>query len=129
MERKERIDMKQPAVAAFLLLLLPLRTFASEPGSVHAFAVNIVVFINETLIPLIFAFALVAFIWGMFRYFILGGGDEESRAKGKSLLFSAIGGFVMMIVIFAVVNLLASGLLTAMGVPNELILNLPQIAF
>lgn len=108
-----------------LLLLTPLAVFAGSFGVIDTFAGTVIDFINGVLIPLIFAVALLVFIWGMFTYFILGGGDEGKREQGKSLMLWAIIGFVLMIIIFAIVNLLAGGLLTGLGTQNTGVTNLP----
>ena len=50
-----------------------------------------------TLIPMVFALSLLIFIWGMFKFFILGGANDEDRAKGKQLIIWAIIGFVLMV--------------------------------
>lgn len=118
-------------IASYLLaltvVLTPSITLAGDGfGVVDDFAGTIVTFINSTLIPLIFAVALLIFIWGMFLYFILGGGDEGKREQGKGLMLWAIIGFVMMIIIFGVVNLLAGGLLTGLGTENTEITDIPS---
>jgi hypothetical protein len=113
------------ALVFLALMMLPIAVFAGDPagggnfGVVNTFAATVIDFINGVLIPLIFAIALLVFIWGMFTYFILGGGDEGKREQGKSLMLWAIIGFVLMIVIFAIVNLLAGGLLTGLNQTNE----------
>lgn len=91
------------------MLALPLVTFA-QFGEIDSFIGDISSFINSTLIPLVFAVALLVFIYGMFKYFILGGADEDSRKQGTQLMLYAIVGFVLMVSIFGIVNLVASGL-------------------
>lgn len=66
--------------------------------------------INQVLVPLIFAIAFIVFVWGMFRYFIAGGADVEGQAKGKQLLLYGIIGFVIMISLWGIVNVIASTL-------------------
>jgi hypothetical protein len=124
----------QRAVAAFgfaasVLMLVPMLAFAQSPefGALGTFADSVTGFINGVLIPLIFAIALLVFIWGMFTYFILGGGDEGKREQGKGLMLYAILGFVMMIIIFGIVNLIANGLLSGLGEDNDNIDDLPSI--
>jgi hypothetical protein len=120
------LSSKYILAAGGLLLAAPVLASA-QFGDVNRFAATIITFINNVLIPLIFAFGLLVFIWGMFRFFILGGGDEEQRAKGKSLMLFAILGFVMMIIIFSVVNLLSTGLLEGLDQPNQGIVNPPAL--
>jgi hypothetical protein len=91
--------------------LLPFVALAqNEFGEVSNFFGKISSFINSTLIPLVFGIALLMFIWGVFKYMILGGGDEGSREEGKQLMIWAIVGFVVMVSVFGIVNLIANGL-------------------
>ncbi len=115
-------------LSVLTLAMFPAAALAGSFGELDAFASTIVSFINGTLIPLIFAVALLVFIWGMFLYFILGGGDEGKREQGKGLMLWSIVGFVMMIIIWGVVNLLAGGLLSGLGTDNTTIEKLPQAA-
>ena len=69
---------------------------------------NILDFINDVLIPFIIGIGFLVFVWGMFTYFIRGGADEEKQKEGKSLMIYATLGFVLIVVFWGVVNLLAS---------------------
>lgn len=94
---------------AMALVLSPVMALA-QFGEVNSFLNDVSTFINGTLIPLVFAIALLVFIWGVFKFFILGGGDEGAREEGKQLMLYAIAGFVVMVSIFGIVNLIAGGL-------------------
>ena len=111
-----------------LLVLLPQTSFAqlvggSDAGPLQDMLLNIMVFIDDTLIPFIIALGFLAFVWGMFKYFILGGADEEKRAQGRSLMIYAVIGFVAIIIFFGVINMIASSL----GLEGENIDYLPGI--
>lgn len=96
---------------SLLVFLTPLLALAQEEfGEVSTFIGKISTFINSTLIPLLFGVALLVFLWGIFKYFILGGGDETKREEGKQLMLYAIIGFVVMVSVFGIVNAIASGL-------------------
>lgn len=102
--------MKKPIVAlASFAVLTPMLALA-QFGEIDDFLDDISTFINSTLIPLVFAAALLMFIFGMFRYFIMGGSDDEARKKGKNLMLWSLIGFVAMVSIFGAVNLVANGL-------------------
>lgn len=75
-------------------------------GQFEVLLINIVLFINNVLIPFIIGIGFLTFVWGMFQYFILGGADEESKEKGKSLMVWATVGFVLIIIFFGIVNLI-----------------------
>ncbi|MEX0917790.1 MAG: pilin [Candidatus Paceibacterota bacterium] len=94
---------------AATFMLVPAIALA-QFGGVNEFFSNITNFINNILIPLVFAIALLVFLYGVFKYFILGGGDPENRKEGTQLMLYSVIGFVLMVSIFGIVNLIANGL-------------------
>jgi hypothetical protein len=111
---------------ASLTAFLPMVVFGAPEnfGEVGGFITTIMNFINNTLIPLVFALALLMFIWGMFTYFIMGGSDEGNQEKGKALMLYAIAGFVLMVSIWGIVNMLANGLGFS---SNDSVQNIPNV--
>ena len=97
------------SILTAMSVLVPALALA-QFGEVSTFVGKVSQFINNTLIPLVFGIALLVFIWGIFQYFILGGGDESKREEGKELMLWAIIGFVVMVSIFGIVNMISSGL-------------------
>ena len=97
------------AAAYALPLAASAQTFANK-GNLKGYLKSIIDFINGYVIPLIIAAAIVAFIWGMFKYFILGGADEEKRSSGQSLMIWAVVGLVLMLSLQGIVNLFADAL-------------------
>ena len=69
---------------------------------------NILNFTNTVLIPFIIGIGFLVFVYGMFKYFIAGGADEEKRESGKQMMIYATLGFVLIIVFWGIVNLLTS---------------------
>jgi hypothetical protein len=104
---------------ASVLPFLPLVALAQEFGEINSFIARITTFINNTLIPLVFGIALLVFIWGMFKFFIYN--TEEEKEKGKDLAVYAVVGFVLMVSIWGIVNLIAGGL----GFSGEQVQNIP----
>jgi len=90
-------------------LLTPVLAFA-QFGAIDVFFYRILLFINNILVPLVFAIAFLIFIWGIFRYFIMGGANPEEQKKGRQLMLYGIAGFIIMVTIWGIVNLLARGL-------------------
>ena len=113
--------------ALSLLLVLPVVAMAqiqSDVGKVGESIGNLSLFINNILIPFVFALALLVFIWGAFRYFIYGGDNEENRKEGSKLMIYGIVGFVLMVSVFGLVNIIVDGL----GLDNDTELqNLPTV--
>lgn len=67
-------------------------------------------FINGYVVPLIFAVAFLLFLWGVFRYFIAGGDSDENRKEGRQFVLYAIIGFVLMVCVWGIVNLIKSSI-------------------
>ena len=96
-----------------VLLVLPVVAVAQiqeDLGEIGQSVGNLGLFINNILIPFVFALALLVFIWGAFRYFIYGGDNEENRKEGSKLMIYGIVGFVLMVSVFGIVNLIVDGL-------------------
>jgi len=92
--------MYKPA-ALLSLLLLPV---AAHAASLAEFTEDIVKFVNESVVPLVYVIAFLVFMIGMLRYFFLEQG-EEGREKGKSLMLWGIIGFVVMFSVWGIVRL------------------------
>ena len=92
--------------------VLPVVAYAQAPApgqsidKLGAFLLQFIVFIDNYLVPLLFAIAFIVFIFGIFQYFILGGADEEKRTKGRSFMLWGIIGFFVMMSIWGILNLL-----------------------
>ena len=67
---------------------------------------NILTFTNDVLIPFIIGIGFLFFVWGVFKYFIFGGANDEAKEQGKSLIIYATLGFVLIIIFWGVVNLI-----------------------
>jgi len=95
------------------ILMLPLVSFAQgiatdeTAGDFGVLLLNILLFVNSTLIPFILGIGFLVFVWGMFRYFIAGGANDEAKEQGKSLMVYATLGFVLIIIFWGIVNLIA----------------------
>lgn len=96
---------------------------SSNAGAFQDLLVNILSFTNSILIPFIIGIGFLFFVWGMFKYFILGGANDEKKEQGKSLMIYATIGFVLIIIFYGVVNLLS----TSTGLEGESLKNVPAV--
>ena len=78
-----------------------------DAGPFQELLTSILTFANTVLIPFIIGIGFLLFVWGMFQYFIAGGANDEAKEKGKSLMIYATLGFVLIIIFWGVINLLA----------------------
>ncbi len=103
------------------LYLIPVAALA-QFGGIDDFIGNIAKFINDVLVPVVFALAFLMFLWGVFKFFFWGGGDATKRAEGQQLMLWAVIGFLLMVSIWGVVNLLSKGF----GLDTETIRQIPD---
>ncbi len=66
--------------------------------------------LNTVVVPVIFAFAFAAFVWGVLNYFFLHGGDETKRSEGRQFVFWGILGMVVLFSVWGFVNIVLSTL-------------------
>jgi hypothetical protein len=105
--------LKKISIATTSLLLLPAFAFAQPRanfGEIGGTITTFIGFLNNILVPLVFSIAFLVFIWGMVKFFIIGGASQEGRDQGKQLMLWGVVGFVMMVSIWGVVNVVAEGL-------------------
>lgn len=69
------------------------------------------------IIPLIFAVAIVAFLWGVVQFVIMGQEDETKRTQGKQLMIWGIIALTVMIGVWGLVKVLA----TTFNLPNSVL--------
>ena len=97
--------MKKLAYLVGSSLLLPAFAFA-QVRSIFEAGTAVTNIINGVLVPLVFAVAFIVFIWGIFQYFILAGGNEEKRKQGQDLMLYGLIGFFVMVSVWGLVNIL-----------------------
>jgi hypothetical protein len=99
-----------PGALAALAFTPMISSAAALFGGFSDYIGAILKFINSLLIPAIFTLAFLVFIWGVFKAFIVGGHDSEKREEGKKLVIWSIVGFVVMLSVWGIVNLVAGSL-------------------
>lgn len=66
--------------------------------------------LNTIVVPVIFAFAFAAFVWGVVNYFFLHGSDETKRAEGRQFVLWGLIGMVVLFSVWGFVNIMLSTL-------------------
>ncbi len=82
-------------------------TFAQFVGSGSTGIIGVV---NTVIVPIIFALAFAAFIWGVVSYFFIHGGEEGKRAEGKNFILWGVIGMAVLFSVWGLVGLLLSTL-------------------
>ena len=73
--------------------------------------------IGQSVIPLIFAIAMVTFIWGAVKFFILESDEAAKREQGKQYMLWGIVALAVMISVWGLVGILRS----TFGVTNSVL--------
>ena len=69
---------------------------------------TILYIINSILVPVLFAVAFIVFLYGIANAYILHPGDEAAVKSGHKLVLWGIVGFVVMISLWGLVNIVAN---------------------
>ena len=123
--------MKRLFFCALALSPLLLPSFASASGvsifigigntctsTLCSVGSNILYLINYVLVPLLFAIAFIVFLYGVASAYIFSRGDEEAVKKGHRLILWGIIGFVVMVSLWGLVNVVANTFgLNGVGAP------------
>lgn len=104
----KKIGYLTAGLSTLIMPVVALAAFNPNGGAFGELLTNLITFANNYLIPFIIAIGFLVFVWGMFQYFIAGGANDEAKEKGKSLMIYATLGFVLIIVFWGIINLLAS---------------------
>lgn len=80
----------------------------SNNPKVQDFLCYITRIINDSVIPLIFALAVVMFVWGTIKFFIINSDEEAKRAQGKQFMIWGIVALAVMLSIWGLVAILGS---------------------
>ena len=80
--------------------LLPLQKYQND----------IVYLINSLLVPTLIAIAFITFLWGIYKYFILGATSDTERQTGRQFVLWGIIGFVVIFSIWGLVAIVGATL-------------------
>ena len=94
---------------AFAQVTTPTPPTATVTNAQGLFAAALII-LNYYLVPLIFGLAFLMFLWGVYRYFIAGGGNAEKVQEGQKFVLWSVIGFVLMFTIWGIINLLINTL-------------------
>jgi hypothetical protein len=96
------------SILLLVLLFTPLFVHGQSPGTFREL-INVFVDIFDVIVPVIFALAFLAFIWGIAQYLLFPGSEEKKRT-GRQIIIWGIVVFFIMVSIWGIVNLLSSSI-------------------
>ena len=91
-----------------LSLATPLSAFAQTGINVNAikpYSNGIIGIINGILVPVLIAVAFIVFLYGIYKYFIAGASNESEQGEGRKFALWGIIGFVIIISVWGIVNI------------------------
>ncbi|MBA3789421.1 hypothetical protein H0X32_03465 [Patescibacteria group bacterium] len=95
-------------IATIFFVLSPFLVHAQTPPATGitfaALVGKLVTLVNTSVLPLLYALAFVFFLFGLVRFFFIGG--EEGREKGKQLMLYGLIGLFVLFSVWGIVNVL-----------------------
>lgn len=88
--------------------VIPLTSFAA-PEDIQGFGNALLTFLNSTVVSFLLTLALLVFVYNVIRYFIIDKDSFGKRAVARRYMIWSISGFVLIVSIWGVVNLLVFG--------------------
>jgi len=115
--------MKYSLLVVAIVAIIPHFVFAAQEfgDRLDDFGVGIIGFINNILFPLALAIAFIFLVWGIVKYFVIGGDSDDSQKSGKQMIIYSIAGFVIILSLYGLVNILTS----AIGLGETKVRDLP----
>ena len=100
----------------FFLRVAPLLPVFAMPFAASAAGVDLSVLtpysngiinlVNQVFVPVLFAIAFLYFIYGVYKYFILGAESDTERATGRTFVLWSLIGFAVILSVWGLVNVL-----------------------
>jgi hypothetical protein len=98
--------------ARFILAVVfatPFIAFAQRPSNFTEVVYWVADFVG-LLIPVIVAITFLYVLWGMARYWIINGGNEENIAQGKWVLITGVIGLTVIVGMWGLVSLVRNAI-------------------
>ncbi len=80
---------------------------------------SIVNIINFYLVPILLSVAFIVFLYGVYKNFILGAESGEAHTAGSKFVATGLIGFVIILSLWALVNIVGSTLVGSSGASNN----------
>lgn len=72
---------------------------------IQLYSTRIIEAINFYFVPALMAIALITFLWGVYKYFILGAANDTERETGRQFVLWGIIGFVVILSFWGLVSI------------------------
>ena len=105
MKKISRIAVVLAPIAALGAPLLASAANGIDISYITPYSDGIINVINGILVPVLMAVAFIVFLWGIYKYFILGAANESEKGDGRKFAMWGIIGFVIIVSLWGLVNL------------------------
>lgn len=92
----------------FLLLAASLFPLLTNAASAQQDIKSVLTFSNTVLLPFILGIGFLFVVINAIRFFVIEGATEDGHEKAKALAIYGVAAFVVIVIFWGVVNLLAS---------------------
>ncbi len=92
------------------ILTLPALAFAQQPTDNLSQLIGLVIAYINKAVYLIMALAMVVFVWNIYKYFIAGSDNKDSKKEAGLYVMWSIIGFFVIISFWGLVNILTNTL-------------------
>jgi hypothetical protein len=103
MKKISKLTLVPVLIASLSTPLVALAQTGINQGPLASYASGIINIINGVLVPTLMAVAFIVFLYGVYKYFILGADDEKSRTEGRQFVLWGIIGFVVILSVWGLV--------------------------
>lgn len=86
---------------------------------IKGFAVSIIGIINVYIVPTLIAIAFIVFLYGIYKFFILGATEEGVKGEGRRFAMWGIIGFVIILSVWGIVNIVKDTLIPSAASKNH----------
>lgn len=96
-----------------VLLIAPVLASAQtgiNTGVLTPYSNGIIGLIDNVIVPLLFAIAFLYFVYGVYKYFILGADSDSERETGREFVLWSLIGFAVILSVWGLVNVLTETL-------------------
>ena len=110
-------------IALATTFVTPIFVAAQTSGGLNVNALvpyknSILSIINGIIVPVLFAIAFLYFVYGVYKYFILGATEEAAKGEGRQFALWSLVGFAVILSVWGLVNVVTSTFnLSGVGAP------------
>ncbi len=102
--------MKNIAPIASAALIFAAQPQLAQAQDLQSYIIGFIALTDDILIPFLLGMAFLFFVINVIRYFVIEGGNKDAKEKARALAIYGVAAFVLIIVFWGLVNMLATSL-------------------